>query len=104
VGDDKRAWEAVTQALQDAAEVYRLDTNSEHPNVAIQEHWPSVQLYRNAIWRPAKMFGVDAERVLAGITDADLLTLARIDLAEGLLGRKRTEISVEVRTTSTSGQ
>jgi hypothetical protein len=96
VGDDQGAWEAIEKALEDAAALYKQDTNADDPNQALREYWPSTQSYRRIIYRATAMFGPEAEPLLAKITDPDLALLARIEMAQALLGRPRTQGNISV--------
>ena len=91
IQDEKLAWEAFDKALADAKELYKRDTDSDAPNEAIRETWPSTQNYRRIVARAAKLFGAAAEPLLLKITDPDLALLARIEMAQVLLGRPRTQ-------------
>jgi hypothetical protein len=86
-GDDQLAWQALERGLSDAAGMYRLDTDAGDPNQALVEYWPSTQAYRRLVAVAARAFGVAAEPLLAGIGDVDVALLARIELAQALLGR-----------------
>jgi hypothetical protein len=78
---------AIDHLLADAAELYKQDSNTDRPNRAWREYWPSTQAYRRAMIRATKLMGVDAEFLLVRITDADLNVLARLVMAQTLLGR-----------------
>jgi hypothetical protein len=78
---------AIDRMLADAAELYKEDSNSDRPNRAWRENWPSTQAYRRAVIRAAKLLSVDAEPILQKITDTDQNVLARITLAQALLER-----------------
>jgi hypothetical protein len=87
VKDDATVQRAIDRMLADAGELYKEDTNSDRPNRAWRENWPSTQAYRRAVIRAAKLLSVDAEPVLQKITDTDQNVLARITLAQALLDR-----------------
>jgi hypothetical protein len=86
--DDQGAWEAVHRGMADAAALLKADSDPGSPNTALREYWPSTQNYRRIVSQAGKMFGVDAEPLLAEIADPDLALLARIELAQVLLGRE----------------
>ena len=69
------------------SKLQRHATSLVTPNRAWREYWPSTQAYRRALIRAAKLLGVDAEPVLQKINDPDQNVLARISLAQALLGR-----------------
>ena len=87
IKDDALVEYAIDRMVADAAELYKEDTDSDRPNRAWRENWPSTQAYRRAIIRAARLQGVDAEPVLQKITDPDQNVLARITLAQALLER-----------------
>jgi hypothetical protein len=87
IQDDPLVQRAIDRMIADAGELYREDTNSDRPNRAWRENWPSTQAYRRAVIRAAKLLGVDAETVLQKITDPGQNLLARITLAQALLQR-----------------
>lgn len=87
--DDKLAWEAINHSLEDATELYRLDTDADSPNMALRDWWPSMNAYRHSVIAATKAFGVDAETILFKIADPDLNVLARIEMADTLLEHPR---------------
>ncbi|MCZ6490740.1 MAG: hypothetical protein O7A06_09440, partial [Acidobacteria bacterium] len=96
MGDEPRAWEFARFAMADATELYRSDTHKERPNRALREFWPSTQGFRRIIYRCTKLFSVEAEPLLAKISDPDLALLARIEMVQALLGRDATPRSISV--------
>lgn len=87
IKDDAILQRAIDRILADAAELYKEDTNTDRPNRAWRENWPSTQAYRRAVIRAAKLLSVDAEPVLQKIIDPDQNVLARITMAQALLER-----------------
>jgi hypothetical protein len=87
IKDDALVQRAIDRMLDDAAALYKEDTDSDRPNRAWRENWPSTQAYRRALIRAAKLLGVDAEPVLQKIVDLDQNVLARLTLAQALLER-----------------
>ena len=96
MGDEPRAWEFAGFAMADATELYRIDTHKKRPNQALREFWPSTQGFRRIIDRSTKLFGVEAEPLLAKISEPDLALLARIEMAQALLGRNATPRNISV--------
>ena len=96
MGDEPRAWEYARFAMADATELYSSDTNQKSPNQALREFWPSTQGFRRIIYRCTKLFGAAAEPLLAKISDPDLALLARIEMAQALLGRDASPRSISV--------
>jgi hypothetical protein len=86
LGDKQWAWEAVMQAVEDASELYKLDSDHDSPNLAPIEYWPSTQAYRHIVSVAAKLFGADAFALLMGIRSPDLALLAQVEIASTLLG------------------
>jgi hypothetical protein len=87
VKDDALTQRAIDKLLGDAAEMYKTDADAGRPNRAPRENWPSTQALRRAVIRATKLSGVDAEPLLARITDPDQHVLARLTMAQALLGR-----------------
>ncbi len=85
--EEQRAREAIDRGMSDAAELYKRDADAERGNSALREYWPSTQSYRRLVHRAATLFGPDAEQLLTKITDPELALLARIEMAQSLLGR-----------------
>jgi hypothetical protein len=85
--DEVLTLRAVDKLLADAAVLYKEDSNSDRPNRAWMENWPSTQAFRRAVLRATKLHGVDAEPLLVKITDPDQHVLARLTMAQALLDR-----------------
>jgi hypothetical protein len=93
--NDKLAIEALQHALEDIVAVYAEDTNTDLPNVALPEYWPSVQGCRMVIWIAVRALGVAAEPLLAGIHNDDVALLAHIEMGRALLDQKRRDWSIQ---------
>ncbi len=91
VGDDQLVWKILDRALSDAGELAKKYMPDENQNIVLREYWPSTQAYRRAVTRATKIFGVDAEPLLLKIADPDINLLARISMAQALLGRAHTD-------------
>jgi hypothetical protein len=87
IKDEESARLALDRALTGATQLYKQDSNSEAPNMAPREYWPSTQSYRRIIYRATAMYGPDAEYVLPKIADPDLNLLASIEMARSLLNK-----------------
>jgi hypothetical protein len=87
IKDDSLVQLAVDRLLADAAALYKEDADSDRPNRAWRENWPSTQAYRRAVIRATSLLNVDAEPLLEKIADTDINVLARITMAQTLLGR-----------------
>ena len=87
IKDDHAAWDYLERAMDDVVALYRLDTDEKQGNLAIREVWPSTQAGRRVIASATKMYGVDAEPFLVKIADPEIALLARIEMAQILLGR-----------------
>ena len=89
--DTQLAQQVLDRAMADADHMLKAEqANAEVPNPVLRENWPSTQAYRRVFYRAAKMMGVDAEPMLARVTDADLSLLLRIEVAQALLERPQT--------------
>jgi hypothetical protein len=95
-GDDKLAWEALDHSLADSAELYKADSDSDSPNEALRDEWPSTNAYRRAVITATKLMGIDAEPLLAQISDHDLALFARVEMAQALLERPHESWSTSV--------
>ena len=95
-GDDKLAWEALDHSLADSAELYKADADCDSPNEALRDEWPSTNAYRRAVITATKLMGVDAEPLLAQISDRDLGLFARVEMAQALLERPHGSWSTSV--------
>ncbi len=87
IKDDKAAWEYLGRAMDDVVALYKLDTDEKEGSEAIREHWPSTQAGRRVVASATAMFSVDAEPLLVKIADPEIALLARIEMAQILLGR-----------------
>ena len=87
IKDDKAAWEYLGRAMDDVVALYKLDTDEREGNQAIREAWPSTQAGRRVVASATAMFSVDAEPLLVRIADPEIALLARIEMAQVLLGR-----------------
>jgi hypothetical protein len=85
IQDDKLLWEALERGLRDAGRLYKWDT--EDARVTLQEYWPSTVAYRRIVMRAANILKTDAEPLLHKIADPNINLLARIAMAQALLGR-----------------
>lgn len=95
-GDDRLAWEAIGHSLADSAELYKADADSDSPNEALRDEWPSTNAYRRAVITATRLMGIDAEPLLAQISDRDLALFARVEMAQALLERPHESWSTSV--------
>ncbi len=94
--DNQTAWEVLGKALDAVAQLYQRDSNAERPNQALREYWPSIQLSRLVAWRTGKLFGVDAQELLANIHEPELALVSQIEMAGALLGEPLSVFRVSV--------
>ncbi len=87
IHDDDLAREALDQAFDDAALLVKLDLDPDEPNSGPRDMWPSTNAYRRIVISGVKMFGVNAETLLARVEDRDLNLFARVEMAQALLDR-----------------
>ena len=94
--ETKLAWDMLAAALADADEMYKVDANPKSPNTVIREHWPSINGARMVAWRAVKLLGIDVEGLLANVQNPDLLLVAKIDMAAGLLDKPASVRAINV--------
>ncbi len=73
-------------SFDEALRLYALDTDSDNPNQAPRECWPSAREFRNILFKAGEHEGVAALRYLNRISDRDLRLLARIELLAAIAG------------------
>jgi hypothetical protein len=96
IQDDPGAWAAIDRGMADSAALYKLDSDAESPNLALREYWPSTQNFRAIVAKATELFGPDAEPLLQKIPDPELALLARIEMAQVLLGRPPDATRIEI--------
>jgi hypothetical protein len=69
--------------FREAHNLYAKDSNSENPNGAPKECWPSAWEFRNIAFKAGQHLGFAAEKYLARIPDADFRLFAQIELCAG---------------------
>jgi hypothetical protein len=94
--DDEMAREAIDKGLAACAALYKLDSNADSPNTAPREFWPSMQHYRNLLYKAAKVNGTETPLLLVKINDPDLQLMGRIEIARSLMGKPRGDLEVWV--------
>jgi hypothetical protein len=77
---------APLRMLEEAHQLYKIDTNPEDPNRAPRVFWPSCHAYKLAAYWAGKANGLQGQSILKQIPDSDFAILASIDLAGGVLG------------------
>ena len=87
IKDEPTLQRAIDHMLDDAAALYKEDSDGDKPNRAWMENWPSTQAYRRAIFRAVKLLSVDATPLLEKIPETNQNVLARIAMAQALLER-----------------
>jgi hypothetical protein len=73
-------------AFREAYKKYARDSDSEDPNEAPKECWPSAQEFRNILFKAGQHQGLAAEKHLDRIPDPDLRLFAQIELCAGAEG------------------
>lgn len=94
--DADLARQSIDKGLSVCAELYKLDTDADSPNIAEREHWPSVQHFRAILYRAGQIDGVTADTYLARMNDPDLVLMGRVEIAKSLLGKPRSGTSISV--------
>jgi hypothetical protein len=84
--DSALAREYMLKGLDDARKLYENDADAKEPNIAPRPLWPSAVAFRAVFYRAAHLLGGEAEAFLERIPDADIATLARIEMAAAWLG------------------
>jgi hypothetical protein len=85
---------AVTKGIEDAKVLYQTDVNPDNPNRAPRPMWPSTAVYKALFFQAARLLGADAEALLEKIPDAEVQSLARIEMAAAWLGTTSTPVPV----------
>jgi hypothetical protein len=71
-------------ALREAYVLYARDSDSENPNEAPKECWPSASEFRNILFKAGQHQGLEAVQHLDRISDPDLRLFAQIELCAAL--------------------
>jgi hypothetical protein len=87
IKDGKLVQEALERGLSAAAELRKWD--SEDSGHTPEEFWPSTTAYRRMMMRAARVLETDAEHLLHKIGEPSANLLARIAVAQALLGREQ---------------
>ncbi|HVW08541.1 MAG TPA: hypothetical protein VHC90_08165 [Bryobacteraceae bacterium] len=74
------------EAFRRALETLANDANSESPNAAHKECWPSAREFRHILFKAGSHEGMAAAKHLSRIPDPDLRLFARIELCAGIAG------------------
>jgi hypothetical protein len=74
------------EPFEEALRLYALDTDSDNPNQAPRECWPSAMEFRNILFEAGQHEGRAAARHLDRIPDRDLRLFAQIELVAGIAG------------------
>jgi hypothetical protein len=74
------------EPFEEALRLYALDTDSDNPNQAPRECWPSAMEFRNILFKAGQHEGRGAARYLDRIPDRDLRLFAQIELVAGVAG------------------
>lgn len=98
VNDDEAAWDAIQRMSDTALAEYKLDTDADNPNTGLVDDWPATNAWRWTVITAAELFGIAAESVVLKIPDANIALLARIELAQKLLGRSHVASMTSLRT------
>ena len=94
--DEEMAKDAIDKGLAACAALYKLDANADDPNEAPREYWPSMQHYRNLLFKAAKLYGMETGLLLVKVNDPDLQLMGRIEIARSLMGKPREYMGISV--------
>lgn len=73
-------------AFQEAHKKFAKDTDSDNPNKAPKECWPSAWEFRNILFKAGQHQGAAADKYLQRIPDEDLRLFAQIELCAAIAG------------------
>lgn len=76
---------AIERGMAACETLYKQDSNADDPNTAPREHWPSIQGWRQVMVAAAAVHGLEAEALLARVTDPDLVVMGRLAVLRGVL-------------------
>jgi hypothetical protein len=76
---------AIERGMAACETLYKEDANADDPNIAPREYWPSMQSWRTVMVAAATIHGLEAEPLLARVTDPDLIVMARLAVLRGVL-------------------
>jgi hypothetical protein len=87
MGEAAEARKTIEKGLEAAAKLYKQDTDANDPNQALEAYWPSANAYAGLLRVAAEMDPNWALEQLKELPDDQLKTLARIAMANALLGQ-----------------
>jgi len=76
---------AIERGMAACETLYKQDANVDDPNTAPRESWPSIQSWRQVMVAAAALHGLEAEALIARVTDPDLVVMGRLALLRGVL-------------------
>ncbi len=85
--DDELAREIVDRTLDLAARLYKVDSDSDDPNLAPVDLWPSLHIYREAMRDAVILEQMKAPARLQTIRNTDVFLFCQVAMAAALLDR-----------------
>jgi hypothetical protein len=85
--DDDLAREIVDRTLDLAARLYKVDSDSDDPNLAPVDFWPSLHIYREAMRSAVILEQMKAPARLQTIRNTDVFLFCQVAMAAALLDR-----------------
>ena len=94
MGEPAEARKVIEKGLETAAKLYKEDTDADDPNKALEAYWPSANAYMGLLRVAAELDPNWALEQVKELPDDPLKTLARIAMANALLGQPVGQIMV----------
>jgi hypothetical protein len=87
MSEPAEARKVIEKGMETAAKLYQQDTDADNPNKALEAYWPSANAYMGLLRVAAEIEPNWALEQLKELPDEQLKTLARIAMANALLGQ-----------------
>ena len=87
MSEPAEARKVIEKGMETAAKLYKQDTDADDPNKALEAYWPSANAYMGLLRVAAEIEPNWAMEQLKELPDDQLKTLARIAMANALLGQ-----------------
>ena len=87
LGDKEGAERSVATTLKIARKIYAWDTDSDDPNQAFKEMWPSTAIWERTLRAADKLSPALAQDIIADIPDPEIAAVGKLQEASILLGK-----------------
>lgn len=94
MNEPAEARKVIEKGLETAAKLYKQDTDADDPNKALEAYWPSANAYTGLLRVAAEIDPNWALEQVKELPDDQLKTLARIAMANALLGQPVGQVMV----------